>query len=93
MLTVVERHVVGVQRPLGRSYLLFRAPIEKTSAFHGQTPQLWWPDDRRWFVSTEIDGFSTYVGAGSDLAAALLSSSEIETIEVPIDVRMDPEGW
>ena len=53
----VERHIVGVHRPLGRSYLLFRATIERASAFHGQTPQLWWPDDRRWFVSTEIDGF------------------------------------
>ena len=27
-----------------------------------QSPSLWWPGDRAWFVATEIDGFSSYVG-------------------------------
>jgi hypothetical protein len=83
-----------VERPLGRSYYLFRAPIDKASSFHGQTPQLWWPEDRSWFVSTEIDGFSTYVGCATGCADTLRAPETVETVEVPLDVRLDrPEAW
>src|SRR5439155_11281538 len=51
-----------------RSYLLFQGPLSAmdeglwwTHSTH-QSPNFLWPDDRAWFVATEIDGFSTYVG-------------------------------
>jgi hypothetical protein len=78
-----------VERPWGRRYFLFKAPIDKAPAFHSQTPQLWWPDDRSWFVSTEIDGFSSYVGASRDCTDAILRDSAFEAIEVPWDVYLD----
>jgi hypothetical protein len=87
----VERAMAGVERverPLSRFYFLFRAPIDKAWSFHNQTPQLWWGEDRSWFVSTEIDGFSTYVGCAPDCADALLGSGDLETVEVPLDVRL-----
>jgi hypothetical protein len=82
-----------VQRPGSRYYFLFRAPIDKAWSFHGRTPQLWWGDDRSWIVSTDIEGFSTYLGCANDCADALLGSGDLETVEVPLDVRLDPEVW
>jgi hypothetical protein len=78
-----------VERPWGRQYFLFQAPIDKAPTFHTQTPQLWWPEDHAWFVSTEIDGFSSYVGSSRDCADALLAAGALEAIEVPWDVYLD----
>jgi hypothetical protein len=78
-----------VERPWGRRYFLFKAPIDKAPAFHTQTPQLWWPEDHAWFVSTEIDGFSSYVGSSRHCADAILQSSELEVVDVAWDVSLD----
>jgi hypothetical protein len=78
-----------IERPWGRRYFLFRAPIERAESLHGRTPQLWWPDDRTWFVSTEVDGYSSYVGASRDCLDALSTSDALEAIDVPWDVRLD----
>jgi hypothetical protein len=78
-----------IQRPWGRRYFLFRTSIDDAPMFHRYTAQLWWPDDRRWFVSTEIDGHSTYVGAPRPCLDAITSSGLFEALEVPWDVPMD----
>lgn len=78
-----------LERPWGRRYFLFKAPIDMAPSFHGHTPQLWWPEDHAWFVSTEIDGFSSYVGATRDCADAILRGGALEAIEVPWDVYLD----
>ena len=36
------------------------------------SPNLWWPTDRSWFVWTEVDSESTYIGASSDCVRTLL---------------------
>jgi hypothetical protein len=48
-------------------------------------PNLWWPNDRAWFVATEIDLVSTYVGGSADLVRAIVASPEIEAFEVAAD--------
>jgi hypothetical protein len=49
-----------------RDFLLYSAPISAATALSGypthQTPNLWWPDDRAWYVTTDIDLTSTYIG-------------------------------
>jgi hypothetical protein len=83
-----------VAGPLGRNHFLFRGPLESASGFEVDGwyigPNVWWPDDRAWIVITEIDGYSSYVGASREAIDALLVDPEIESIEVPIDVPMDP---
>jgi hypothetical protein len=54
-----------------RHYVVLRGPLDALSAWfewrgEGQGPNYWWPQDRAWVVATEIDGFSTYVGAPKD---------------------------
>ena len=34
-------------------------------------PDLFWPDDRRWFVATDVDFWSLYVGGDADFTAEL----------------------
>jgi hypothetical protein len=67
-----------------RQYFLMSGPLSAastlTDAAGGTSPSLWWPDDRGWFVSTEVDGLSTYVGGKASMIDALIASSEIEAV-------------
>jgi hypothetical protein len=75
-----------------RQYFLMSGPLSAatalTDAAGGGSPNLWWPYDRSWFVSTEVDGFSTYIGGTASLINALISSPTIEAVETSIDTPM-----
>lgn len=45
-----------------------------------QSPNLWWPEDRAWFVATEIDYAWTYVGGSSQLIEGLLADDRLEVL-------------
>ncbi|MGA7420328.1 MAG: hypothetical protein WB765_02520 [Acidimicrobiales bacterium] len=71
-----------VELPL-RTYLLYSGPIEAALAFvdsEGQSPNLFWPEDRSWCVASEVDLSSTYVGGSNQLSTALLREDRIEAI-------------
>jgi hypothetical protein len=78
-----------------RSYFLFRGPLDAASGFEPggwyTSPNLWWPEDRAWIVITEVDGFSSYVGASRVALGDILALSDLEAIEVNLDTHMDPE--
>lgn len=79
-----------------RAYYLYRAPIDVLPRFefhagHLLPPNMWWPDDKSWFVATEIDFDSTLVGCSRDCASALLAS-DLEALEVSPDTRLDLGG-
>lgn len=46
-------------------------------------PSLWWPADRRWCVSTDIDLMTTYVGGSTTAIEALLADDQLEVLPVP----------
>jgi hypothetical protein len=85
-LEMVEelRTAPRISRP-HRSYILFQGPIDAVSAFGcagtpWQPPNLWWPDDRAWFVSTDIDLASTYVGGSRASIEAILADERLEAL-------------
>ena len=43
-------------------------------------PSLWWPDDRAWFVATEIDFNWTYVGGTRDCIEGVLADPSLEAL-------------
>jgi len=45
-----------------------------------RSPTLWWPDDRSWFVATEIDFQWSYVGGSSACIEEILSDPELEAL-------------
>lgn len=76
-----------------REYFLFRGPIEgaiEMGERWGQSPNLLWPEDRAWFVASEIDFDSTVIGGSPRLAQALLEAAELDAWPVdPDDLLSD----
>jgi hypothetical protein len=71
-----------------RHYLVFRGPLDAMSKWfdwRSEGPNYLWPDDRAWIVATEIDGFSTYVGAPKDAIDHVLASPLLEAL--PSDLQ------
>lgn len=72
----------------GRDYLLFTGPIWAATQSFGsalgghQSANLWWPSDKTWCVSTEIDLNSTYVGGSRKCIAELLMITGLEILRV-----------
>jgi hypothetical protein len=47
-----------------------------------RSANLWWPDDRAWCVSSEIDFKWTYVGGSSDCIGEIVSNPSLEAYTV-----------
>ena len=66
-----------------RDYLLAEGPLEDAErTLHGadQGPNIWWPDDRRWIVVSEIDYAWSYVAGTDALACELLGHAGLEVL-------------
>ncbi len=74
-----------------RHYHLLSGPVEgaltslSSVSWIERSPNLWWPMDRAWFVSTEIDLWWTYVGGSRALISTLLRDERLEAVEVDVD--------
>ena len=51
---------------------------------------MWWPADRAWFIATEVDGFSSYVGGSQAAIDDVLAAPALEAIAVTARTPMDP---
>ena len=71
-------------RGVDHDYLLYRGRLahitEFFTNFRSQPPNIWWPADHAWFVATDIDLDSTYVGASRECISALLAHPELEAV-------------
>jgi hypothetical protein len=52
-------------------------------------PEWWWPADHSWLVVTDYDLDSTIVGAGAEVADAILADPLLEAFGVTPDMRLD----
>lgn len=80
------REAAVFEIPQRRLYLL-TGPIAALDRSLGtwlwwQTPNVWWPHDRAWFVATEIDLETTYVGGTRACIAELTGHPGLEAVEV-----------
>ena len=81
----------------GRKYFLCRGsfenvtPGEEGPAFM-EPPTFWWPEDRAWFVSTDIDGPCTFIGGASSLIDQIVSAEQLEAFPAGLEdpVAGDP---
>ena len=84
----------------GRDYLLFQGPLEGVLAFlvnrpfpfWGDSPNIWWPEDRAWCVATDIDLYDTYVGGSEECIQAILDHPDLEALPTSHDARVDVGG-
>lgn len=72
----------------GPDYLLLSGPLEAVMDFHGwiggmwfeQTPDIWWPEDRAWCVSSDVDTMDTCLGGSQACIEAVLDAPELEVL-------------
>lgn len=83
-----------------REYELFEGPLAGALGFelssgHYQSPNLWWPADHSWCVTSEIDLPWTYVGGSKELIGHLLADERLETVVAAPDdpLWMDLPTW
>lgn len=81
----------------GRTYFLLEGPLRAMTQLRHpdgddwHNPDLFWPDDRRWFVATDVDFWSLYIGGASGFIAELAESvptrSELVGLDLPLDIE------
>lgn len=65
----------------GREYFLYKGGLDAALGFlepEQQTPNLWWPADRAWFLASELDLGWTYIGGSPDLIDHIVGDNRIE---------------
>jgi hypothetical protein len=78
-----------------RNYLLYSGAIDRALEPRmdpfpfDQSPNLWWPEDRAWFVATEIDFDSTFVGGDDRLVATLVTDKRLEVLPIALSAKAD----
>ena len=83
-----------VQLP-SRNYLLYSGTIDRALETPmdpfplDQSPNLWWPEERAWFVATEIDFDSPFVGGDNGLIAELVSDERLEALPITLSAKAD----
>ena len=83
-----------------RSYYLASAPLAEldsvralaSSSKWGQTPNLWWPKDRSWFVATEVDFMWTYVAGSRSVVEDVERSAGLEAFRTGFDADHTVHG-
>ena len=81
----------------GRTYYLLQGPLGATTELRHpdsddwRNPDLFWPDDRRWFVATDVDFWSLYNGGRSsfiaELADAVPTHSELVELDLVLEIE------
>lgn len=75
----------------GRNYLLACGPLNDVvplfDRIGGQSPNVWWPEDRAWIIASEIDFAWTYVAADRTTIDAVLAHPFLEARETWPDRR------
>ena len=82
----------------GRSYSCYRGSVRSYQPFghgpSGPTADLWWPSDHAWFVGSDTDLSSTYVGGSPELIDAVLAADGLEALRVePGDSLGEVAPW
>jgi hypothetical protein len=65
---------------------------EPPERFSRQSPNLLWPEDRAWFVASEVDFDSTLLGGSRVLIEALLAAPDLEVLEVGPEVSLTEDA-
>jgi hypothetical protein len=65
---------------------------EVPERFGREVPNLIWPEDRAWFVASEVDFDSTLVGGSRALIDALLAAPDLDVWEVDGEVSLQSDA-
>jgi hypothetical protein len=96
-LEAITGLVFDIEDPRSVAVLTSEVPSDQEAATDGAdladhlfySPSLWWPEDRAWFVHTEVDARSTYIGGTEELIRTLLEDPELEILPASLDHTVD----
>ena len=81
----------------GRNYFLLTGPVAAVSEIRypdhadWRNTDLFWPDDREWFVGTDVDFWSLYIGGSSsftdEIADSVPTPSALVELDLPLEVE------
>lgn len=82
-----------------RSHYLLTGPVAAATRLNDpgslngwRHPDLFWPDDRRWFVATDVDFWALYSGGDHDLITELAQNvptpTEVVTLDRPLEIEV-----
>ena len=80
-----------------RTYYLVSGPVMAATQvrypnFQGwRNPDLIWPDDRSWFIATDVDFWSLFIGGTTDLTAELSRALGPDAVAASLDDRLVTE--
>lgn len=81
---------------VGRDYVLYAGPLSVVTSFFvnfwHDSPNIWWPEDRKWCVATDIDLNSTYVGGSEACIEALVNDARFEVLATTLDAPVHLEA-
>ena len=84
-MRVLDRRSIGFREramafvwPNKHETMSHRPPAPSDATLHRESPNLIWPADRSWFVASEIDLDSTFVGGSTELINDLLADRRLE---------------
>lgn len=102
-----ERHNAAIRAALlhvprfdlpNRTYYLLGGPVTAATQLRHpgrssdwRNPDLFWPDDRRWFVATDVDFWSLYIGGDDDFITELARNVPTRTEVVTLDRQLEIE--
>lgn len=81
----------------GRTYYLATGPVSAVTDLRypdssdWRNPDLLWPDDRRWFVATDVDFWSLYVGGSLSFTGEIANSASTPCEPVELDLPLEAE--
>jgi hypothetical protein len=72
----------------GRDYFLLAGPVESAAQIEPAVgrphpPDLWWPEDRAWFIATDTDLSWSYLGGTAELVGEVVAAHPART--KPVD--------
>jgi hypothetical protein len=80
-----------------RSYYLLEGPVAAVTGLRDpgsdgwRNPDLFWPDDRRWFVATDVDFWSLYIGGADRFISELVRNVPTHSEPVALDRALEVE--
>lgn len=79
---------------IGRRYVLRKGSITASQddledPRFANPPTFWWPDDRSWFASSDIDASSTYIGGSKELIEKILNDPALEAFPAELNDPYD----
>ena len=87
------KRVAKLKVPRREEYLVFCGPLNSIMSFYkhvggrwGQSPNIWWPEDRAWCVATEIDSLDTFALGAVRLASS--KSLHTQVLRLSVSLRM-----